>query len=192
MDCQRFPSLAFKAFFYWQLFWHRLPYSLCPTERFLFYKWTAVNCTEPCKPDSLIPMNLVSNYSVHLIARVERSWKPFFTHLVFFFFSMSDEVIHEHTIFWPSSNRSLHMKDVSFFLGSLHVWRKVSGESHISLHRSEFLEIVESGAQVVEWLWVHATYTADPGSNPSRRNFAVSHFLSTYCQKRCLCLERNL
>lgn len=54
------------------------------------------------------------------------------------------------------------MKDVSFCPCSLHVWRKVSEESHISLYRSEFLEIAESGAQVVEWLLVHVTYAADP------------------------------
>lgn len=115
MDCQQFPSLAFKALCYWQLFWHWLPHSLINL-RGSFPMSGLVWTLQGKSKRSLISINLVSNYSVDLIERVncpENISPPKL--------AVSDWGHTKSKKQKQSSNMLLHMKDFLYFSSS-RVW----------------------------------------------------------------------
>lgn len=75
MDSQQFPSLAFKALFYWQLFLASTPLFICQPSSCSKsgLVWTLHWTLQTRIKDHLSPwVHLVSKYTVNLIVRVKR------------------------------------------------------------------------------------------------------------------------
>ena len=55
----------------------------------------------------------------------------------------------------------------------MHIMTSKGG--HVHIYEQNLKKNVQTGMQVVDWLRAHATYAADPGSNPGQWTFAACH-----------------